>query len=511
MHIRIPAGPRRRTRRALIAAALPLVAAAVALPAAAQAATVATIKSDNRLGYFQTRPELNENNNVRLRVVGNQIVISDVVTVTAGNGCQAFNQREAVCPANVAAVDVSTFGGSDTVEYQLPHEGSVDLGLGSDRLIAGKRQPIGRAIQPVRYFSGSGHDEITYAGADRGVSHTPEDNLANDGRPGIDRENVTPGFDVIVGSPFSDSPLFGTDLPEVFHGLGGNDFIAGGHGDDLFATYFAKDGADDYHGGPGRDTIHYFGRTQGVVVRLDNVADDGERGEGDFVRTNVENLIGGNAGDVLDSGGAHSLLDGAGGGDALFGGSGPDTLIGGPGTDNLNAGGGNDVVDSRDATPESPAGQIDAVDCSEGIDSLMRNSQEWRVRECENVSVGKLRLTPKSTQAAVGETARLQLSWRHPKAWKQLRTIELRLTRDGVPVGAITIRARGKKITGDGAVASVARSTRIAAKGKTVTARLAVRLDGSVAGATLKAEVEATDRRGRRQLERNAATIRVAK
>jgi hypothetical protein len=126
------------------------------------------------------------------------------------------------------------------------------------------------------------------------------------------------------------------------------------------------------------------------------------------------------------------------------------------------------------------------------------------------VAIGKLRLATKSARMTAGKTARLKLSWRHPKAWKQLRTIELRLTRDDVPVGAVTIRPGGKKITGSGAVEIVRKRSRIAAKGKTVTARLAVRLDGSVTGATLKAEVEATDKRGRRQLERNAATIRVA-
>jgi hypothetical protein len=505
MHINTPAGPRRRTRRALIAAALPAVIAAFALPSAAHAG-VTSLTSAGQLGYTDTGVETN---NVVLRAVGNEIVITDSVPIQTLH-CRVVTQNQVACPANVAAVHVSTGPGNDSVEYRLPHLGSVSLGFDSDRLVAGKRQAIGRAIAPVTYFGkfsirgdvGPGVDTIDYSQADRGVSLTPEDKLANDGRPG-DLENVKPDFDVIIGSQFNDSPLFGTDLPETIIGLGGNDFIAGGHGDDLFPTHSA-DGADDYHGGPGRDMIDYFGRTQPVVVSLDNLADDGEKGEGDFVRTNVENIRGGQAGDVLDSGGAHSRLDGSGGSDFLFGGSGPDTLIGGPGIDNLNAGDGNDAVDSRD-------GQLDTIDCSLGTDSLVRDGQERRIAGCESVTVGKLRLTPKSARAAAGETARLRLSWRHPKAWKQLRTIELRLTRDGVPVGAITIRARGKRITGDGAVASVARGTRIATEGKTVTARLAVRLSDSVAGATLKAEVEATDTRGRRQLERNAATIRVAK
>lgn len=48
------------------------------------------------------------------------------------------------------------------------------------------------------------------------------------------------------------------------------------------------------------------------------------------------------------------------------------------------------------------------------------------------------------------------------------------------------------------------------AHGKTVAAKLALRLDKSLAGRTLKVEVEATDRRGARQLERDAATVRAA-
>jgi hypothetical protein len=51
---------------------------------------------------------------------------------------------------------------------------------------------------------------------------------------------------------------------------------------------------------------------------------------------------------------------------------------------------------------------------------------------------------------------------------------------------------------------------KVSHRGKTAAARLAIGLDESLAGQTLKAEVEAVDVRGKRQLERGAATIRVA-
>ncbi len=70
--------------------------------------------------------------------------------------------------------------------------------------------------------------------------------------------------------------------------FGGNDIVAGGRGNDVFR---ASDGADDYHGGPARDTINYGHRSQPLTIDLDNVADDGQAGEYDNVRSNVENIV----------------------------------------------------------------------------------------------------------------------------------------------------------------------------------------------------------------------------
>jgi hypothetical protein len=87
-------------------------------------------------------------------------------------------------------------------------------------------------------------------------------------------------------------------------------------------------------------------------------------------------------------------------------------------------------------------------------------------------------------------------------------TIEVRLTSNGAPGGTITIHPRSERITARGEV-KLAR-TRLTHKGRTVTARLAVRLGESLAGRKPTAEVEATDTRGHRQLEREAGAIQVA-
>ncbi len=164
--------------------------------------------------------------------------------------------------------------------------------------------------------------------------------------------------------------------------------------------------------------------------------------------------------------------------------------------------GGSDRIVAKD-------GELDTVDCGLQIDTFDIDSID-NVGSCENGTVGVLRLTPKALRAEAGQTARLRLSWRHPQGWRQLRRVELRLLRGDTRVGAIRVRARDAQITADGAARLLRGASRLTRKGKAVSARLALRLDRSLAGTRLRLEVEAVDVRGARQLERNAGSIRVA-
>ncbi|MGH2823497.1 MAG: hypothetical protein ACRDLY_10835, partial [Thermoleophilaceae bacterium] len=103
------------------------------------------------------------------------------------------------------------------------------------------------------------------------------------------------------------------------------------------------------------------------------------------------------------------------------------------------------------------------------------------------------------------------LSWRHPRSWRQLRRVTLRLYRGEARVGAVAITPPNRRVRDRGAVTVLRRSSRITRKGKTVSARLALRLDRSLAGRRLRVEVEAVDGRGTRQLERNAGSIHVSR
>jgi len=494
---RSTAPARRRACRAVLAAVLPTALAAAVLPSAAQAGTVSL--SGSTLLYVD-ESAAGEQNNVTIRSVNGKIVIADTAVVRSNTSqCKVFN-GDLEC-ASASQVQVSLGAGFDRMEYRAPVSGVVQLGSGNDSVVAGVRETAGQAIQPVIYLGESGFDLIGYDKATSGVVVDMADGVANDGRPG-DRENIAGGFEHVNGSSFRDT-LFGTPGPDGIAGGLERDIIAGGGGDDFFYSA-VKDGADDYHGGPGSDSIEYFGRTLPLTVQLDNTANDGEAGEADNVRSNVENVFGGSGADTLSSFSAFSRLEGRGSADRLNGGDGPDTLVGGPGGDSLEAGAGNDVVDARDGEP-------DFVDCGTEADTLSRDTGEGTVKGCESVQVGVLRLTPEAVRTEAGKPARLVLSWRHPQSWRKLRTVALRVTQDGLPVGEVTINPRNGRMTDKGAVRLVRRASRIAHDGKTASARLAVRVDPSLAGRRLRLEVEATDVRGRRQLERNAGSIRVAK
>jgi Ca2+-binding RTX toxin-like protein len=140
-----------------------------------------------------------------------------------------------------------------------------------------------------------------------------------------------------------------SSLPSTIEGGPGNDTLTGGPGDD---TLDGGTGADLLAGGAGTDLATYRSRTAPVTVLLDNVANDGQAGEGDDVQT--ENVAGGVAADVLSGDAGPNLLQGRygddllyghGGNDNIDGSGGNDTTIGGAGADILN---GNTGIDTAD-------------------------------------------------------------------------------------------------------------------------------------------------------------------
>ena len=218
-----------------------------------------------------------------------------------------------------------------------------------------------------------------------------------------------PGPDRITSKWFSVSALGGS----------GNDVLIGGVRWDFFD---GGGGADLVNGrGGSHDSVSYTSRSAGVVVTLDDRANDGERGEGD--RVIVENvaggqgadmlvgdsgsnqisgeggddtIVGGAAGDVLAGSAGSDRVDGGRGNDGLVGDEGDDQLRGGggadrlrghEGADELRCGPGDDYAESADFdfTPE-PDGVRDLIRCGSGQDTVVAGAEDSVGRECEAVT-----------------------------------------------------------------------------------------------------------------------------
>jgi Ca2+-binding RTX toxin-like protein len=232
---------------------------------------------------------------------------------------------------------------------------------------------------------GSGNDHVLGGGGDdSGDGDDGDDEL--EGNDGADSLNGGDGNDEVMGGPGRDSVNgdFGADrldspswdgITQVNHNYG-DDTLDGGPGDDVHVSGLVclgfdcaqlpqSDGADTFIGGPGRDTASYFLSLAPVSVTLDGAADDGRAGEQDNLSSDVEDVFGGQAGDLLVGAEHDNLIDGGGGSDVIVGAGGNDSLEGGasdPGSDSLSGGAGSDSL--RGGPGE------DSLEGAAGLDSL---------------------------------------------------------------------------------------------------------------------------------------------
>lgn len=134
-----------------------------------------------------------------------------------------------------------------------------------------------------------------------------------------------------------------TALPGKVFAATGNDTVTDGPGNQTVDLGPGTDvsvvgtGVDTIIGGTGVDAASYQPRTATVHVTLDTLANDGQPGEGDTIRTDVENVTGGSGSDRLIGSAANNILSGREGNDTLTGNAGNDTANGSTGTDTCSA------------------------------------------------------------------------------------------------------------------------------------------------------------------------------
>ena len=275
-------------------------------------------------------------------------------------------------------------------------------GDGEDALCGG---PGPGAASDNDVLSGGAGEDTAYYPRSAAVN-VSLDGSAGDGSAG-ESDNVQPDVEDLTGGSGNDT-LTGNDGRNVLdggaggdslNGLGGNDVLTdsggdvaadrldGGAGDDLLA---AGAGPDTYIGGDGEDAVtDYAGRTSGVNVTMDGIADDGSSGEADNVEPDVEDVTGSSAADTIVGSAADNEIAGGGGDDTISGGDGTDGLDGGAGRDTIDGGGGRDdiVGGGGSDTLKSQDGLTDRVNCNGGTDTAQVDARDDTAGNCENVSV----------------------------------------------------------------------------------------------------------------------------
>lgn len=200
-------------------------------------------------------------------------------------------------------------------------EGDADVHFGD----AGDDVLVGGASKGDILLGGPGaRDLADYAGRSAAVTLS-SDGFANDGEAG-EGDNIATDVEDLTGGS-GDDTLLGNGSRNELKGSGGSDRLRGGAG------------ADELVGGPGLDWADYAERGSPLRVSADGYADDGQFGEFDNVRADVENVVGGSNDDRLVGNGSDNRLEGGDGHDWLYGASGYDTLVGGAGADALDGGG----------------------------------------------------------------------------------------------------------------------------------------------------------------------------
>lgn len=294
---------------------------------------------------------------------------------------------------------------------------AVFFGAGSDLL-----RVNGVCIPYVYAEMGDGSDDFEYLDCNSATSevygeggddfiHTGDGPDGVDAGPGNDDVATRGGDDTVLGGDGNDKLQGGAGNDTISGGTGndtifpsaGNDTVNGDDGDDTLTdeTWDQDTGADDLRGGGGVDTLDLADHPEGATIRLDDVANDGNSGEGDNYHSDFERTYGTQGADVIvgtagndwvRGGSGDDVIQGLGGNDEIDGDSNNDTIDGGDGNDILYGGYGNDDVtggagvdslygDYTSCSSYScPAGSdilrardgaVDAVNCGSGADQAI--------------------------------------------------------------------------------------------------------------------------------------------
>jgi Ca2+-binding RTX toxin-like protein len=342
----------------------------VATPAQAAGTGVVSVYDGTKVRY---KAGSGHQNRVLLSRSGNTVTVDDRVAIKAGAGCKAVkgDKTKVRCTPKKAPtrVRVDTYDRNDKIVNSSGLPMTAFSGSGNDKIVGGTRGDI--------LYADLGGDEIWgLGGNDRIYGSSQNDKLY--GGDGADLIEDSHGRDLVRGGN-GDDTLFGHGGKDVYYGDAGNDRITMHEYTDVADT-------DRIFGGAGADTVMYS-YDLAVSMDADGVADDGRKGEGDNIATDVENLIGGFGNDRIVGNAGRNELEGLSGNDTIYGLGGDDVLYGGPGTDKMYGGAGDDWLTGEDWDSNRTKDLLDGGVNGTGGDSCLRYTNDQTVG-CEYVTAG---------------------------------------------------------------------------------------------------------------------------
>jgi len=299
------------------------------------------------------------------------------------------------CPTSTTAVDASYGAGNDhfTLEGVCIPQVTLALGDGVNEFWQSYTDGCAGATPRPKatVTAGSGQDTLLGGVGD----DTLRGGGGNDrirGGDGNDLVDGQAGDDQLDGEAGNDTVL-GGDGADKLTGRDGDDVLDGQNGDDVLGWDDANPGADDLRGGAGTDEAYYNLHANGIAVTLDEQANDGNPGEGDNVRRDIERFRLTPGDDVFHGSPNRDVVDGWGGDDELHGGDGDDELqtqggddelFGDGGNDKLIGGNGNDALDGGPGQDSLYGDSIkcDAYSCLAGADRILARDGELDTVSC---------------------------------------------------------------------------------------------------------------------------------
>lgn len=341
----------------------------------------------------------------------------------AGTDTVSYAARTAAVTADINAVGYAATGSVDVSGLTYPFTGDIDVKVDSDAdgdvdasdaaavnlgvtastdsadlvadLLADAQLPAGMTItvdprsrlvitHTAAFAVVAGQDEATLGLT--ATTYTASSGDADDGESGEaddvheDIENLIGGTaaDVLTGNSGSNAITGGGGADNLSGGVAAAtctsdvDVLTGGDGNDTFKMGLIADCGDEIVGGAGTDTVDYQYRSAALTISIDGAANDGLASEADNVKTDVEVVVGGSAGDTITGGSGNETLHGGAGADTLSGGAGNDTLIGNAGNDILNGGAGDDLFENE-GNDDVFAGYASVTTDDKGLGSDLMN------------------------------------------------------------------------------------------------------------------------------------------